>query len=199
MPALQSICVFCGSSPGAHPAFLSTAKDVGKFLAQSNLRLIYGGGSVGLMGAVADACLEHGGQVTGVMTRQLIDLEVGHEGLTQLEVVETMHERKARMAELADGFVVLPGGIGTLEEMFEILTWSQLEIHSKPLGLLNIEHYFDALCDFLKHMVDQRFMLREHGEMLLVESDVATLFGRLKHYQPVRLEKWVERKTSGNG
>jgi len=196
---MKSICVYCGASPGARPAYLATAQAVGRVIARRGYHMVYGGGSVGMMGAVADACLEAGGFVTGVITRQLADLEVGHLGLTQMEIVSTMHERKARMAELSDGFLALPGGIGTLEELFEALTWAQLEIHRKPCGLLNIEGYYDHLHAFLNHVVAERFLLAEHGAMLLVDDDVERLLDQMLEFQPVRLEKWVDRKISGQG
>ena len=196
---MKSICVYCGASPGARPIYLATAQAVGRIIAQRGYRMVYGGGSVGMMGAVADACLEAGGFVTGVITRQLADLEVGHLGLTRMEIVSTMHERKARMAELSDGFLALPGGIGTLEELFEALTWAQLEIHRKPCGLLNIEGYYDHLHAFLNHVVAERFLLAEHGAMLLVDNDIDRILDKMLEFQPVRLEKWVDRKISGQG
>ncbi len=196
---MKSLCVFCGASPGARPIYREVAEAVGKQIAQEKIRMIYGGGSVGLMGAVADACLAAGGEVTGVITRQLSKLEVGHDRLTAIEVVESMHERKARMAELADGFVALPGGIGTLEEMFEALTWAQLELHAKPCGLLNVDGYYDHLQAFLEHVVQERFLLAEHGKMLLCEPDFDSLLERMRSFEPVKLEKWVSRKVTGQG
>ena len=196
---MTSICVFCGASPGKRPIYIDTAREVGRTLAQQGLRMVYGGGSVGMMGAVADACLEAGGEVIGVITRKLNDLEVGHDNLTEIHIVETMHDRKAKMAELASGFVSLPGGVGTLEEMFEVFTWAQLEIHSKPCALLNVEGYYDRLYAFLQHVVDERFLLREHGEMLLLGDDFEQLLARMRSFEPVKLDKWVDRKTSGSG
>ncbi len=151
------------------------------------------------MGEVADACLRAGGEVTGVITKQLETLELGHAGLTRLEVVETMHERKARMAELSDGFVTLPGGIGTLEELFEALTWAQLEIHAKPVGLLNIAGFYDHLVAFLNQVVAERFLLPEHGEMLIVDGHAGALLHRMRNYEARAPEDWVQRKTSGRG
>ena len=196
---MKSLCVFCGSSPGARPEYLEVARLTGRTLAEDGIRLVYGGGSVGMMGATADACLAAGGEVTGVITKRLVGLEVGHEGLTNLEVVDSMHERKARMAELSDGFIALPGGAGTLEELFEVFTWSQLEIHAKPMGLVNVAGYFDRLQGFLDHMVAERFLLREHGDMLLTAEDPSQLISKMRAYKPVELEKWVERKTTGAG
>lgn len=196
---MKSVCVFCGASPGKRPVYIETAREVGRTLAENGLRMVYGGGSVGMMGATADACLEAGGVVVGVITQKLNDLEVGHDNLTELHIVETMHERKAKMAELSDGFVSLPGGVGTLEEMFEVFTWSQLEIHAKPCALLNVEGYYDRLYEFLQHVVDERFLLPEHGETLLLGDEIEQLLERMRAFEPVRLEKWVDRKTSGNG
>ncbi len=196
---MKSLCVFCGASPGARPEYLETARKVGRIIAERGLKMVYGGGSVGLMGAVADACLEAGGQVTGVITRQLSEWEVGHSRLTEIEIVGSMHERKARMATLSDAFVALPGGIGTLEELFEALTWAQLELHTKPCALLNVEGYYDHLEAFMKHMVGERFLLKEHGDMLLCGPDFEALLTRMESFEPVKLEKWVDRKVSGEG
>ncbi len=190
---IESLCVFCGSSPGRGEFYLAAATAVGRRLAEENIRLIYGGGSVGLMGRVADSCLDAGGEVIGVITRALLDLEVGHLGCTELEVVDTMLERKMRMAELSDGFVSLPGGIGTLDEMFEMLTWSQLDIHQKPSGLLNIDGYYDHLRTFLERVVADRFLLAEHNEMMLIDTDFDQLMEKLRAWQPRPVQKWVDR------
>lgn len=192
---INSLCVFCGSSPGRGTDYLDAATQVGRHLAEQNIRLIYGGGSVGLMGRVADACLDAGGEVVGVITQSLLALEVGHTGCTELKIVDTMLERKTLMAELSDAFVSLPGGIGTLDEMFEMLTWSQLDIHHKPSALLNVDGYYDHLQTFLKRVVDDRFLLGEHLEMLLVDDQFERLLGKLRDWQPVQVEKWVERHT----
>lgn len=196
---LSAICLFCGSSPGARPEYVESARLLGETLARRGIRLVYGGGSVGLMGAAADACLAAGGQVTGVITKRLLGLELGHRGISHLEVVETMHARKARMAELSDGFISLPGGMGTLDELAEILSLAQLQEHGKPSGLLNVAGYFDGFREFLRHMVRERFLLHEHGEMLLCADGVDDLLDRLEAYEPVLAEKWVHRKTSGLG
>jgi uncharacterized protein (TIGR00730 family) len=196
---LSAICLFCGSSPGARPEYVESARLLGEALARRGIRLVYGGGSVGLMGAAADACLAVGGQVTGVITKRLLGLELGHRGISHLEVVETMHARKARMAELSDGFIALPGGMGTLDELAEILSLAQLQEHGKPSGLLNVAGYFDGFREFLRHMVRERFLLHEHGEMLLCADGVDDLLDRLEAYEPVLAEKWVHRKTSGLG
>jgi uncharacterized protein (TIGR00730 family) len=151
------------------------------------------------MGAAADACLAAGGHVTGVITKRLLGLELGHRGIQSLEVVDSMHARKARMAELSDGFVSLPGGMGTLDELAEILSLAQLQEHQKPSGLLNVSGYYDGLRGFLRHMVSERFLLHEHGEMLLCAESVERLLDQMEAYEPVLAEKWVQRKTSGMG
>jgi len=195
--SMKSLCVFCGSSPGRGKLFVQAAQLVGRRLAEENIQLVYGGGSVGLMGAVADACLDAGGEVIGVITEKLQDLEVGHTGCTELLVVDTMLERKTVMAERSDGFLSLPGGIGTLDEMFEMLTWSQLDIHNKPSALLNVDGYYDGLLEFLDRVVADRFVLGEHLGMLLTGNDFEDVLHRLQTYEPVILEKWVEKHTSG--
>lgn len=176
---LRSICVFCGSNLGAAPVYAEAARALGRELASSGRRLVYGGGKVGLMGVLADAVLEHGGRVTGVIPRHIVDLEVAHDGLTELRVVNSMHERKQLMSDLADGFVVLPGGLGTLDEFFEIWTWSQLALHRKPYALLDVAGYFDALLAFLDHAVREKFMRSEHRDLLVVEFDPHRLLQRL--------------------
>lgn len=193
---IDSLCVFCGSSPGRGDTYLQAADEVGRKLAQEGIRLVYGGGSVGLMGQVADSCLEAGGEVIGVITRSLLDLEVGHTGCTELEVVETMLERKMRMAELSNAFVSLPGGIGTLDEMFEMITWTQLDIHQKPSGLLNVDGYYDDLHRFLNRVVDQRFLLDQHRQMILTADRFDSLLEDLRSWQPTPVEKWVDRHTN---
>ena len=168
---ITSLCVFCGSRQGKSPAFAEAAMHVGRTLAERGIRLVYGGGSVGLMGILADACLEAGGEVTGVITRHLMNREVGHAGVTDLILVDTMLERKSRMAEHSDAFVSLPGGIGTLDELFEMLTWTQLHLHSKPNGLLNINGYYDPMLTFLRDSVHgQGFADAEHLENLIVSD-----------------------------
>lgn len=158
MPAFSSLCVFCGSSSGADPRFARRTREFGTFLAHAGIRVVYGGGHVGLMGTLADAALAAGGEVIGVIPRKLVERELAHASLTALHVVATMHERKALMASLADGFVALPGGLGTLEEFFEVWTWAQLGYHDKPLGLLDVDGYFAPLLAFLTHAVEQRFV-----------------------------------------
>jgi uncharacterized protein (TIGR00730 family) len=163
-------------------------------LAERSIRLVYGGGNVGLMGAVANGALSKGGHVIGVMPKRLIEKEVQHRGLTELYSVSSMHERKMKMADLADGFVALPGGVGTLEEILEVFTWTQLGFHEKPCGLLNIEEFYTPLLDFLRRVVDQRFIKAEHLANLLVEIDQERLLSRLEAYKHVVIDKWVDRK-----
>ena len=164
----MSVCVFCGSSPGAHPDYETAARALGAGLAGAGARLVYGGASVGLMGALADAALGAGGEVVGVIPQSLVDREVAHPGLTELHVVGTLHERKARMAELSDAFIALPGGAGTLEELFEIYTWGQLGLHAKPLALVNVRGYFNGLLVFLDHAMAEGFLPAEHRARLTV-------------------------------
>lgn len=168
---MKSICVYCGSAHGALPVYADAARELARVLAQHNIELIYGGGNVGLMGVIADEMLRLGAEVTGVIPTNLMAREVGHLGLTRLHVVKDMHERKAMMASLADGFITLPGGIGTMEELFEMFTWSQLGLHRKPLGLLNVEHYYDGLLGFIRHMVAQGFLRNEIADLLINDHD----------------------------
>jgi len=188
---MQSVCVFCGSNPGARHVYAEAARALGRMLAERGLRLVYGGAAVGLMGTLADAALAAGGNVVGVIPGVLVAREIAHAGLTEIRVVDSMHERKSVMAELSDGFIALPGGAGTLEELFEVWTWSQLGLHRKPVGLLNVEGYFDALIAFLDHQTNERFMRREHRDMLLVDADPALLLKRFETYRPPRVEKWI--------
>jgi uncharacterized protein (TIGR00730 family) len=190
---MKRICVFCGSNHGASPVYARAAARVGALLAGRGLTLVYGGGQVGLMGVLADSALAAGGRVIGVIPQALEDRELGHAGLTELRVVSSMHERKALMAELADGFIALPGGIGTMEEWFEVWTWGQLGIHAKPLGLLDVEGYFDPLHAFLDHMVTEGFLAPAHRSMALVEEDPEVLLDHMAKYVPPRVWKWLER------
>jgi uncharacterized protein (TIGR00730 family) len=192
VPELSSICVFCGSNAGAHPAYLQAAEAVGRGLAQRGIRVVYGGGKVGMMGAVADAASAAGGQVVGVIPQAIFDLEIGHTGIDDLRVVGSMHERKALMAELSDAFVALPGGIGTLEELFEVYTWAQLGIHSKPLGLMDVAGYFQPLVGFLDHAVRERFLRPETRTLLAVSEDLDELLTALTAWEPVALRKWID-------
>ena len=192
MAAMRRICVFCGSSTGLRPDYRLAAEAMGTALARRGQELVYGGGKVGLMGVMADATLAAGGRVTGVIPQALVAKEVGHAGLTELRIVRSMHERKALMADLADGFVAMPGGMGTLDEMFEILTWAQLGIHAKPCGLLNVAGYFDPLLQFVRHSVAEGFVRKEHGDMLHVAATAEALLDLLQHAHVPVLPKWVE-------
>ena len=194
--ALQSVAVYMGSSRGNRPVYAQAARTLGGALADAQLTLVYGGGSVGLMGITADAVLARGGKVLGVITEQLKTMEVEHRGLSELAVVPGMHERKALMAERADAFVALPGGFGTMDEFFEIITWAQLRIHSKPCGLLNIDGYFDSLLAFIEHSVQEEFVHGAHHNNLIVATTPAELLdGFKRHYQapPAPVDKWTDR------
>ncbi len=168
---MKRICVYCGSSPGNQPVYVQSAQSLGANLAARSIGLVYGGASVGLMGKIADAVLENGGEVIGVIPGSLKDREIAHHGLTELKIVDSMHERKEAMAQLSDGFIALPGGFGTLEEMFEALTWNQLAIQDKPCGLLNINGYYDALCQFLDHSLNQGFIKPHHRSLLITHKE----------------------------
>jgi uncharacterized protein (TIGR00730 family) len=189
---LNSLCVFCGSNPGASPAYAEAAARLGRTVAERGMTLVYGGGRVGLMGVVASAALAAGGKVIGVIPEALATRELAHDGLTDLQVVGSMHERKARMSELAGGFLALPGGIGTLEEWFEVWTWSQLGFHPKPCGLLNVAGYYDHLLAFLDHVTAERFLNEAHRSMAIVGDDPERLLDRLAAWQPLRARKWIE-------
>ena len=188
---MNSVCVFCGSGVGNDPAYAAVARLLGRTLAESGTTLVYGGGHVGLMGVVADAALESGGEVVGVMPKSLVDREIGHTGLTKLHVVHSMHERKALMSKLSDGFIALPGGNGTLEEFFEVLTWAQLGEHDKPCGLLNVAGYYDPLLRVFDQMVGKAFLKEEHRNLVLVEEDPAALLARFASYEPPKTIKWI--------
>lgn len=190
---MERICVFCGSNPGADPAYEEAAADLGRLLAGRGLTLVYGGGHVGLMGVLADAALAAGGRVTGVIPEALAAKELAHGRLTDLRVVASMHERKALMSELSDAFIALPGGIGTLEEWFEVWTWSQLGFQPKPCGMLNVAGYYDHLLAFLDHMTEERFLSPPHRSMAIVEDRADRLLDRLASYQPPRAAKWIDR------
>jgi uncharacterized protein (TIGR00730 family) len=196
VPALSSVCVFCGSNGGADPVYLETATEVGRTLAERGLRLVYGGGKVGMMGAIADGALAAGGDVVGVIPQQIFDLEIGHEGLGDLRVVGSMHERKALMAELADAFVALPGGIGTFEELFEVYTWAQLGLHRKPLGLLDVAGYYAPLETMLDHAVEQRFLRPETRAMLVRDDSLDGLLARFAAWEAPGLPKWIDRDAT---
>jgi uncharacterized protein (TIGR00730 family) len=177
------LCVFCGASAGRGEAYRALAQEIGRGLAQRGIGIVYGGGRVGLMGALADAALAAGGEVTGVIPRRLVDRELAHPGLTDLHVVGSLHERKARMAELADGFIALPGGLGTLEELSEVASWAQLDLHTKPIGLLGPAGYWSPLMGWLDHAVDEGFISGEHRRLLQVDVDLAALLARFDQWR----------------
>ncbi len=186
---LNSIGIFCGSSAGINPVYLQAAKDSGVFLAKNNVKIVYGGGKVGLMGAIADAAIRNDGQVIGVMPQSLVDKEIAHTGLTKLYVVKDMHERKNRMATLSDAFLTLPGGAGTLEEIFEQWTWAQLGLHQKPCAFLNVNDYFSPLLAMIRRMTDEGFLKAEYRDMLIVEHNPDVILERFKNYQAPK-HKW---------
>ncbi len=190
---MKRIVVFCGSSPGRRPEYAAAATALGRLLADRGIGIVYGGATVGLMGAVADGALEAGGEVIGVIPRRLFPAEIPHSGLSEQHVVETMHERKALMAELSDAVIALPGGTGTLDELFEMFTWSQLGLHRKPIGLLDVEGYWARLLAFLDHMVAERFIHAEHRDALLIERDAEALLDRLSSFQHRARDKWLDR------
>ncbi|MEZ0333247.1 MAG: TIGR00730 family Rossman fold protein [Gemmatimonadales bacterium] len=192
-PKFNRICVVCGTNPGARPEYGAAARALGKLLADEDIELVYGGASVGIMGELADAVHEGGGHVTGIIPQQLMKKEAAHTGIPDLIVVASMHQRKSQMADLADGFIALPGGIGTLEGFFEILTWRQLGIHNKPCGVLNVAGYFDSLTEFLDHAVAEGFLTDEHRKMIMVESDPKKLLERMSKYAPAEGERLMGR------
>ncbi|MDX1403985.1 MAG: TIGR00730 family Rossman fold protein [Woeseiaceae bacterium] len=187
---MNRLCVYCGSSAGGRDVYVTAARELGALLAQRKIGLVYGGSCIGVMGALADAVLEAGGEVTGIIPQALRDKEIAHSGLSELQVVDSMHERKSRMATLSDGFIALPGGFGTLEEIIEVLTWGQLGFHDKPCGLLNVEGYFDGLLAFLDHAESEGFVHTLHRRMLLDAVTPATLLGKFADYAPPTVEKW---------
>ncbi len=188
----QRLCVFCGTNAGTRPEYGAAARQLGELLASEGIELVYGGASVGIMGELADAVQDHGGQVTGIIPQQLIQKEEAHRG-PDLIVVASMHQRKSQMADLSDGFLALPGGIGTLEGFFEILTWAQLGIHAKPSGILNVAGYFDSLTGFLDHAVDEGFLRQNHRDAIMVEADPRALLDRLRAYAPTEGERFMGR------
>ena len=190
---MKAITVFCGSSAGVRPEYAAAAELLGRTLAERGIALVYGGASVGLMGSVADAALAHGGTVVGIIPEALVGKEIEHRGLSELHVVESMHARKRMMADRADGFVALPGGVGTLEELFEVWTWGQLGHHAKPCALLDVAGYYDCLAAFLDHQVAEGFVRPAHREMLIVETGVDRLLQRLASYRPPTVAKWIDR------
>ena len=193
---VRSLCVYCAANPGNDPVYREQATAMGKFLAESGRRVLFGGGRTGLMGALADGTLAAGGEAIGVMPRHLVDREVAHTGLTDLRVVSSMHERKTMLSEMADGFVALPGGLGTLEELFEMWTWAQLGLHRKPLGILNVKGFFDPLLAFLDHAVDVGFLGAPMRSILVVADDPATLISEMEAVEPPALRTWIDSKST---
>jgi uncharacterized protein (TIGR00730 family) len=193
---IRRICVFCGSNAGSEPAYTEAARTLGQLFAREGIGLVYGGGSVGLMGEVADSVLGAGGEVIGVIPHALWAREVGHRDLTDLRIVETMHERKAMMADLADAFIALPGGLGTLEEIFEIWTWAQLGLHAKPLGFLDINGFYSPLMQFLDRAVREQFLKEPHRAIALIDDDAERLVRRFERWEAPRVEKWITREET---
>ncbi|HTS53187.1 MAG TPA: TIGR00730 family Rossman fold protein [Burkholderiales bacterium] len=196
MHRLSAVCVFCGSNPGADPAYAESARRMGQTLADRGVTLVYGGGRVGLMGALADAALEAGGRVIGVIPEALRRREVAHERLTQLRVVQTMHERKQLMADLSDGFIAMPGGFGTFEEFCEVLTWSQLGMHAKPCGLLNVKSYYAGLLALFDHAVAEQLLHPRNRAMVIADSEPKPLLEAMIRYRAPAVEKWLTAETT---
>jgi uncharacterized protein (TIGR00730 family) len=190
---MNRICVFCGTNPGSRPEYGAAARELGQILAEQDIELVYGGASVGIMGELADSVHEHGGHVTGIIPQQLMEKEAAHTGIPNLIVVASMNQRKSQMADMSDGFIALPGGIGTLEGFFEILTWSQLGIHAKPSGILNVAGYFDGLGRFLDHAVQEGFLTEEHRTAIIMEADPRRLLERMQANTPLDSEKLMGR------
>ena len=193
---MKSLCVYCGSNSGTRPAYAEAAVALGTRMARDGIRLVYGGGNIGLMGLVADAVLSAGGEVVGVIPKQLVDMEVAHLGLSRLEVVDSMHARKSRMFDLADAFVALPGGFGTLEEIVEMLTWRQLGIGDKPCAILDVEGYYQPLIAMMDRMVEERFLHPGQREDLWTGRDIEAMLGWMRDYRPASATKWLDEKRS---
>ena len=193
---IKSLCVYCGASSGALPVYAEAARNLAATFVERDIALVYGGGNVGLMGIIADEVLRLGGNVTGVIPTALVDREVGHRGLSTLHVVDTMHQRKAMMAELADGFIAMPGGIGTLEELFEVLTWSQLGFHDKPIGLLNVHGFYDGLIAFVDHLSQQGFLRNHHQQLLMHDAQPTALLTQFSNWTPGAVEKLLSAKKA---
>jgi len=192
---MKRVCVFCGSSAGSRPEYRACAEQLGAELTRRKIGLVYGGGNVGLMGAIADSVLEAGGEAVGVIPEHLMTREIGHNRLTKLHIVHSMHERKALMADLSDAFVALPGGFGTLEEFFEVLTWSQLGLHAKPCGIVNVLGYYTPLLRMLDHSVDQRFLKPQNRALVIARETPSGLLQAFEDWRPVHVEKWLDRDT----
>jgi uncharacterized protein (TIGR00730 family) len=197
---MKRICVYCGSSTGNDPKYIEMAKQLGKELAENNIELVYGGGNVGMMGVIANSVVKNNGKVIGVITEKLLEMEVAFTELSDLRVVDTMHERKALMARLSDGFIAMPGGFGTMDEMFEVLTWSQLNIHQKPCGFLNVNGYYDKLIDFIDHMMKENFVNPECKNIMQVSENPKELIEQIKNYKHISLDKgeWAKEMKLAN-
>lgn len=195
MADMRRICVFCGSSLGFRPVYRAAAEQVGRYLGERGIGVVYGGGKIGLMGALADAALGSGGEVVGVIPGHLMAREIGHKGLTKMHVVGSMHERKAMMADLSEGFIALPGGFGTFEEFCEVLTWSQLGLHKKPCGLLNVEGYYSPMLEMFDHAVMEGFVREENRGIVLAHSDIGSLVAMMERWVPMNVEKWLDART----
>ena len=195
---MKSICVYCGSNAGSDPAYAAQAKALGERLARDGIALVYGGGDVGLMGVIADAALAGGGEVVGVIPQQLVDWEVAHKGITRLEVVDSMHTRKARMFDISDGFVALPGGFGTMDEMFEMLTWRQLGLGDKPCAFLDVNGYWQPLMTMLDTMVRECFLHADQRDDLWHGEDIDAMLGWMRGYVPARADKWLDGRRRGD-
>lgn len=193
---IKRLCVYCGSSPGNRPEYVQAARLLASAMVSKNIGLVYGGASVGVMGAIADAVLEEGGEVIGVIPKGLFVKEVAHTGITELREVDSMHERKSLMFELSDGFVAMPGGLGTIEEFFEIWTWAQLGMHRKPCGLLNVHQYYDKLLAFLDHVASEKFVKEVYRSMILVEECPETLLQKFESYKAPEIAKWIDPKIA---
>jgi len=187
----RRICVFCGSNSGINPAYRAAAIAMGELLASRGIKLVYGGGNIGLMGILADAVLQSGGRAVGVIPESLMAKEVGHAGLSELRIVKSMHERKALMADLSDGFIAMPGGFGTFEEFCEVVTWSQLGIHAKPCGLLNVEGYYDSLLELFDHAAHEGFLREENRGLVLADCDPVRLLGKMGQFRAPAVSKWI--------
>jgi uncharacterized protein (TIGR00730 family) len=192
---MRRICIFCASSPGSRPEYRVAAEEMAAELVRRNIGLVYGGGNVGLMGTIADAVLRAGGEAVGVIPEHLMVREVGHKGLSKLHVVRSMHERKALMADLSDAFIALPGGFGTLEEFCEVVTWTQLGLHAKPCGILNVLEYYTPLLAMFDHAVEERFLKPENRALVLARESPADLLQALEEWRPMHVEKWLSRET----
>ncbi len=196
MTVIKRLCVYCGSSAGNRPEYTQAARELARAMVSRDTDLVYGGASVGVMGALADAVIKEGGEVIGIIPRGLLAKEVAHTGITELREVDSMHERKAMMADLSDGFIALPGGLGTIEEFFEIWTWAQLGMHRKPCGLLNAGRYFNKLIAFIDHTVSEQFVKKEHRSMVFVEQQPDILLQKFDSYKAPEVARWIDRKDT---